>query len=145
MLIAPVTSEEVKTALWSIDPRSAHGPDGFSANFYRHAWGIVGGEVTFAVQEFFLNSQMLRQINTTTFVLIPKKDNPESIRDYRPLSCCNVLLKIITKILATRLRRVLPRIVSEVQGAFVENRLMQQNIFLCQELLHNFGRKGVAS
>lgn len=55
-----------------------------------------------------------------------------------------MLLKVITKIIAQRLKKVLSRLVNEVQGAFVESRLMQHNIFLCQELLSNYGRHGIA-
>lgn len=77
--------------MWSIDPRSAPGPDGFSARFFRHALDIVGPDVTKAVQEFFLTSQLLKQINSTALVLLQKTENPVNIRDYRPISYCNVL------------------------------------------------------
>lgn len=123
-LISPITEQEVKKILWSINPKSAPGPDGFSAGFFRQAWGIIGPDVTKAVQEFFQNSQMLKQINTTTIVLLQKTENPTNIRDYRPISCCNVILKVITKIIVERLKRILPRLVNEVQGAYVESRLM---------------------
>lgn len=73
-------------------------------------------------------------------MLILKNDNPRTIKEYRPLSCCNVLFKIITKRLANRLKSVLPKIVSTYQGAFVEKRSLNQNVFLCQELLYKYGR-----
>lgn len=73
-----------------------------------------------AVQEFFVNGRLLRQINATTLVLLPKCEQPHSIREYQPLAYCNVLLKIITKILATRLSDSLVGAVSKHQGAFVK-------------------------
>lgn len=96
---APITDQEVRNAIWSIEVNKSPGPDGYSAWFYKKAWPIVGEEVTVAVQEVFVNRKLLRQVNATALVLIPKKDNPTNMREYRPLACCNVLYKGISKIL----------------------------------------------
>lgn len=86
----------------------------------------------------------MKQINITTLVLLPKKDNPTSIKDYRPLACCSVLYKIISKILASWLGRVLPDLVFESQGAFISHRSMKHNIHLCQELMNHYSRTYVS-
>lgn len=75
---------------------------------------MVGEDVTEAIKEFFQNKKILKQINATTIVLLPKKENPNYIKDYCPLACCSVPYKIISKIIAARLGKVLPDIISEV-------------------------------
>lgn len=75
-----------------------------------------------AVREFFFNGKVLQQTNHTFISLIPKADNPTLVKELRPISCCNVFLKVITKILANRVQSVLNVIVSESQGAFVQGR-----------------------
>lgn len=87
---------------------------------------------------------LLKQINATALVLIPKGDTPWTIREYHLFACCNVLLKIITKVLASRLNASLPEVVSTHQGAFVTGRSMLDNISLCQELMYKYGRHGIS-
>lgn len=143
-LLAPVTRTEIKAALWSIANHKSPGLDGFSSGFYKSAWSVVGDFVIAAVKEFFETRKLLKQVNSTALVLIPKIDQPRSMKEYRPLACCNVLFKIITKIMANRLREVMPSIISAYQGAFVEKRSLNHNVFLCQELLHKYGRVGLS-
>ncbi|KAL0295589.1 UNVERIFIED_CONTAM: hypothetical protein Sangu_3194100 [Sesamum angustifolium] len=111
LLVAPVTQAEVKEAFFDIDVESAPGPDGYTAAFYRTAWPVVGQAVFQAVGEFFRTGNLLKQINTTLIVLIPKVNLPIFVSDYRPISCCNVLYKAITKILVKRMQRVLPLLI----------------------------------
>lgn len=96
------------------------------------------------MKEFFSTGKLLKQLNANALMLLLKGENPQTMREYRPLACCNVLLKIITKILSNRLRPILEKVVSPVQGAVVEGRLSNHNVFLCQELLSKYGRKGVS-
>lgn len=112
--------------------------------FFRTTWPVIGPSICTAVKEFFSIGKLLKQLNATALVLLPKGENPQTMRDFRPLACCNVLLKIITKVLANRLRPLLATVVSPVHGAFVEGRLLNHNVFLCQELLSKYGRKGVS-
>lgn len=97
-----------------------------------------------AVKEFFGSGRLLKHINATTLILLPKGENPKTIKEYRPLACCNVLMKIITKVIASRIKRVLQTIISPVQGAFMEERSLNHNVSLCQELLHKYGREGIS-
>ncbi|KAL0291492.1 UNVERIFIED_CONTAM: hypothetical protein Sangu_3263100 [Sesamum angustifolium] len=132
LLVAPVTLSE-KEAFFDIDVESAPGPDGFTSAFYRAAWPIVGQSMFEAVGEFFRTGKLLKQINTTLLALIPKVNMPTYVSDYRPISCCNVLYKAITKIIVKRIQRVLPLLIDYSQNAFVPGRSISDNILLAQD------------
>ncbi|KAL0302800.1 UNVERIFIED_CONTAM: hypothetical protein Sangu_3078000 [Sesamum angustifolium] len=140
LLVAPVTESEVKEAFFDIDVESAPGPDGFTSAFYRVAWPIVGRSMFESVGEFFRTGKLLKQINTTLLALIPKVNMPTYVSDYRPISCCNVLYKAITKIIVKRLQRVLPLLITYSQNAFVPGRSISDNILLAQELLAGYNQ-----
>ncbi|KAL0295091.1 UNVERIFIED_CONTAM: hypothetical protein Scaly_3110300, partial [Sesamum calycinum] len=141
LLTAPITQSEVKEAFFDIDVESAPGPDGYTAAFYRTAWPVVGQTVFQAVGEFFRTGKLLKQINTTLIVLIPKVNLPIYVSDYRPISCCNVLYKAITKILVKRMQRVLPLLIDYSQTAFVPGRSIIDNVLLAQELLAGYNHR----
>lgn len=94
-LTKQVTPEEVSDAFFQIGPLKAPGPDGFPARFFQRNWGVMKEEVTNAVIKFFEDGIMPEGINETVIVLIPKGNNPQSIKDYRPISLCNVINKVI--------------------------------------------------
>ena len=98
------TAKEVQVALFQMGPTKAPGPDGMNALFYQKYWHIVGDSVVLAVLDFLNNGNMLPDINHTNIVLIPKVQNPESMSEFRPISLCNVIYKIISKVLANRLK-----------------------------------------
>jgi len=116
----------------------APGPDGFSAGFSHEAWEVVGEDVIIAVQEFFLTGRMLKEMNATIITLVPPKKNPSSMCEYRPISCCNVVYKCITKILANCLRAGLEDIISLNQGAFIPYRSIAENILLAQDIVSDY-------
>ncbi|XP_021996206.1 uncharacterized protein LOC110893404 [Helianthus annuus] len=137
-MVRQVTRDEIKKAMFSIGENKAPGPDGFTSAFFKNAWDIVGDEVTKAVLDFFDNGKLLKQVNHTIIALIPKKDTPNSVLDYRPISCCNVLFKCVSKIITDRLKGSLNRLVSINQSAFIPGRKITDNILLTQELMHNY-------
>ncbi|GKC55430.1 hypothetical protein Tco_1078175, partial [Tanacetum coccineum] len=114
------------------------GPDGFTAAFFKDTWEIIGSDVTKAICEFFTNGRLLKELNHTIIALITKVNAPARVNDYRPISCCNVLFKCISKIIANRLKDSLKRLVSPNQSAFVLGRCISDNILLTQEIMHNY-------
>ena len=111
-LLLPFSPDDVKQAVFDIAEDKAPGPDGYSSGFFKAAWPVVGEEVTRAVLDFFTTGKLLKQINSTILTLIPKVHTPMSVNDFRPISCCNVLYKIIAKLLVQRISVLLDKIIS---------------------------------
>jgi len=143
-LVRQVSSEEIKEALFSIGNDKSPGPDGYGALFFKSAWDILGEDLCNAIKEFFASGSLLKQINHTLIVLVAKSSHAHSVGDFRPIACCNVMYKVISKILAARLAGVLGGIIDPAQAAFVEGRCMIDNIHLVQELLRKYNRKRVS-
>ncbi|XP_074277773.1 uncharacterized protein LOC141601396 [Silene latifolia] len=140
-MVKQVTADEIREALFSIPVEKAPGPDGYSAGFFRDAYDIIGGDVINAAKEFFTTGKLLQQVNATVLTLIPKMDCPSSVNDFRPIACCNVMYKCISKIICSRLSGVLMDIVSMNQSAFIKDREIVDNILICQDLVRLYGRK----
>ncbi|GAA0166842.1 hypothetical protein LIER_21907 [Lithospermum erythrorhizon] len=134
-LVAPITIEEVKEAIFDIGDDKAPGPDGFSSAFFKKNWKVVGEDFVKGLKEFFSCGKFLKQLNHTIVALIPKTDHDPKVRDFRPIGCTNVANKTINKILTKLMEPLLPKIVSSAQGAFVGGRLISIDIFLVQELV----------
>ncbi|KAL2246969.1 UNVERIFIED_CONTAM: hypothetical protein Sindi_2549200 [Sesamum indicum] len=138
--LLPFTPADVKQAVFDIAEDKAPGPDGYSSGFFKAAWPIVGQEVTSAVLDFFSIGRLLKQINTTIFALIPKVHSPMTVSDFRPIAWCNVLYKIITKLIVQRLSVIMDKLISPCQAAFVPGRSIGANIMLAQELFTGYNQ-----
>ncbi|CAL1374667.1 unnamed protein product [Linum trigynum] len=132
------TVEEIKEAVFDLGPTKSPGPDGFAGSFFQNFWGKIGPDFCKEVQVFFETSIMPDGWNDTHIALIPKVQSPESIKQFRPISCCNFRYKVISKILSSRMKKWLPGLVSEMQAAFTGGRLIQDNIIIVHEILHHF-------
>lgn len=143
-LAAFISAEEIKREVFSLPCNRSPGPDGFTGEFFKVSWDIIGEDFTRAVREFFASGQMLRQWNATAITLVPKIVGAVKLGDFRPISCCNVIYKVVSKILARRLESLLPSIISNSQSAFVKGRLLVENVLLASEMVQGFDRVGIS-
>ena len=137
------TPDEIKTTLFNMQDLKAPSLDGFPALFYKEFWPIVGDTITSAVTAFFTNGRLPKDANESLIVLIPKSPNPISINNFRPISLCNVVYKIISKLIVAKLRPLLHKIISPCQLAFIPGRWIAENQVVVHELLHSFKSRKV--
>ena len=135
-LMAPYSAEEVKRALFQMSPSKSPGSDGITALFFQKLWNIVGTDVIDAVLDFLSCGKMLSSINFTHIALVPKVKSPDCMPQFRPISLCNVLYKIVSKVLVNRMKVILPRIISDSQSAFVPGRMITDNVIIAFEVIH---------
>jgi hypothetical protein len=140
-LVRPFQLEEIKAVVFQMQPLTAPGPDGFGVCFFQQHWELVGGEIGEAALQFLNNGTFDPSINLTYLALIPKKLNADSVSDFRPISLCNVLYKIIAKVIANRLKLVLDEIILPFQSNFVPGRLITDNILVAYEALHTMSKR----
>nr|GEV51068.1 hypothetical protein [Tanacetum cinerariifolium] len=136
----PVTNKKVKKAMFNIGDDKSSGPDGYSSVFFKEGWDTIGNDVCNAVRDFSQNGKLLKEINHTFLALIPTVATPMKVNDYRPISCCNVIYKYISKILTNRVIDGIKEVVSENQFAFIPGRCISDNILITQELMCNYHR-----
>nr|GEY48812.1 hypothetical protein [Tanacetum cinerariifolium] len=134
-------SEPVREAMFDIDSLKVSSPDGYTSCFFKKAWSLVEKDVCLTIREFFDSGKLLKEVNATLVALVPKVDTPNKISDFRPIACCNVLYKCISKILTNKMKNGLCKVVSINQRAFILGRHIQDNILLTQELLRGYDRK----
>jgi hypothetical protein len=137
LLEAKVTKSEVNDALYAIDPDKAPCPDGFRTRFLQSCWQIVE-------KDFFkmiLKSQNYQKIGgSTNYVflsLIPKDKGAKTFNKFHPISLCNIGYKLITKVIANRLKNILPKIIPENQRGFIHGRQLVDSFTLVQEAIQS--------
>lgn len=138
ILAADFTDLDIQTAFLSLPASKAPGPDGYPAEFFKANWNVVGRDMIAAVKEFMESGCLLQQWNSTIISLIPKKPNANKMTEFRPISCCNTVYKVASKLLANRIKSALPELISPAQSAFVPGRLLVENVLLATELVAGY-------
>ncbi|KAH9698518.1 reverse transcriptase domain-containing protein [Citrus sinensis] len=141
----PFIEEEVTAALAQMCPTKAPGPDGLPAAFFQKHWKSVKSSVI-STSLYILNDKgIISPLNHTHIVLIPNIQKPERVTNFRPISLCNVIYRVIAKTIANRLKDMLNHVISPSQSAFIPNRMITDNIIVGYECLHkirhNKGKK----
>ncbi|XP_059629929.1 uncharacterized protein LOC132272867 [Cornus florida] len=128
-------------AVQGMGPYKAPGPDGFTPLFFQNNWDLMKTDLVKGFNLFLSTGFLTKSLNHTNITLIPKVRNPAKMTQFWPISLCNVIYKIYSKVLANRLKPLLSSLISENQSAFVPNRLIHDNVMLAQEVLHYLKKK----
>lgn len=139
-------AEEIKECINKLYPLKSLRLDGFPGIFYQNYWRIMGLRVTRFIQECFQLKHILYGINRTFIVLVPKAKFLRNFNQFRPISLCNFVYKVISKIITERIKRSIGKIISSNQGDFLEGRWIVKNIVISHEVMHKVqnhrGRNG---
>lgn len=128
-------------AVSQLGPHKAPGPDDMLASFFQKHWTWVGAEVIKFVKEVFQKEVVPEEANHSLICFIPKQAIPESISQFRPICLSNVVIKIITKVIANRMKPLMNDLVGLNQASFIPGRHTTDNILVAQEVVHSVHRK----
>lgn len=113
--------------------------------FLRAALSVIKSDVIVAAKEFFYIGKMYKPVNCTTVTLIPKIVNPKSVKKYRPIACCTMLYKMISRVLARRMQKVIASIICEAQARFIPGRKISYSTILAHEQMQAYARKHISA
>ena len=131
----PFREEEVFIALNDMEGDKAPGPDGFTLAFWQDFLQFVKTEIMELFHDFFVSETFTRSLNTTFLVLIPKTGEAEDLKNFRPISLLGSLYKLLSKVLANRLKRVVGMAVSDAQNAFVKGQQILNASLIVNEII----------
>lgn len=136
-LLQPTTLQEIEEAMAQLKDGKEPGLDGFTANFFHEFWDLIKYEVWNLVEESRSMHWILLALNTTFLALVPKGEEPNRLENFRPIALCNVIYKLISKVIANRIKPLLPLLISPEQTGYVEGRQIMDGIILSNEVIHS--------
>lgn len=132
----PFTQEEIDLVIKRMPNDKAPGPDGFNGLFLKKCWQFVREDFYQLCNDFHAERVNMESINTSYITLVPKKESPEIVNDFHPISLMNISLKVLTKILADRLQLFILRAVHQNQYGFIRSRTIQDCLAWSYEYIH---------
>ena len=142
-LILPFSCEEIDSAVASCDSDKAPGPDGFNFKFIKSAWDIVKHDIYEIIHNFWDSSQLPQGCNVAYIALIPKIENPTHFKDFRPISMVGCIYKIIAKLMAKRLQRIMGSLIGPLQSSYIEGRQILDGALVAGELIDTYKKNGM--
>jgi len=139
-LIGAIYEAEVKEAVWNCDSSKSPGPDGFNFSFLKFCWDIMKGDAMNAVQSFAEGGSWPKGTNASFITLVLKVVNPQLLNDFRSISLVEIVYKIVSKILCSRLKRVLDKVIDPGKSAFLEGRGLLDSVVVANETLEEVKR-----
>ena len=140
-LLQAFQPEEIHATLQQMHPIKSPSPNGMPPIIFQRYWNIVGQNFSNCILNILNTRVMPLEMKETHICLIPKTKNPQKITKYRPISLCNVTYRILAKVLANRLKTVLPNVISESQSASVPGRLIIDNVLAAFETMHHINQR----
>jgi len=140
-----VTLEGIELSFKSFKKDWSLGPDGWPVEFYLHFFNLLGFELLSAVDSTRVSRFIPPSLNTTFLALIPKLDKPRTFVDYRPISLCNLLYKLIAKVIAVKIKPFLDSSISQEQFGFLKNRQISEPIGIVQDIFHSVKTKNLCA
>jgi hypothetical protein len=135
-LEVPFSKEEIDSIISDFPNKKSPGPDGFNGEFLKRCWPVIAHSFYKLCEEFYDGSLCLRSINSSYITLVPKVDTPASVGDFRPISLLNSSIKLITKLLAERLQKVIVGLIHKNQYGFIKTRSIHDCLAWAFEYLH---------
>jgi hypothetical protein len=142
-LYNPVTLIELRDILQKFKTERSPGPDGWTSEFFLFFFDLVGPDLLRMVEDTRIRGKISGDLNSTFLVLIPKIDSPLSFDDYRPISLCNLIYKIVSKVISNRIKPFLGRGLSAEQLGFLKGRRIQDAIGAAHECIHSIKQKNL--
>jgi hypothetical protein len=141
-LKAEFSVEEVWVALNECDGNKAPGLDGLNLNFINVNWEFIKNDFMNFLMEFHRDGSVVKHLNRSFIALISKIRLPISIKDFRPISLVESLYKVLAKVLANRLKRVINSVIGSTQMAFVKDRQITDSFVIAEEMIHQWKKRG---
>lgn len=133
----PVSEDEVKEVINEMQNGKAPGPNGFNVDFFKACWKTVKQDILNAVEDSRRSRSVLKALNTSSIALIPNQEKAITPDRFRAIALCNVVYKIISKVIVNRLKPLLPVLISEEKTGYVEGRDILNNIIQAHEMVHS--------
>ncbi|RVX23130.1 Transposon TX1 uncharacterized 149 kDa protein [Vitis vinifera] len=138
----PFSETEIFTALKGMNGDKAPGPDGFTLAFWQNSWETVKEDLLGLFKEFHDQNSFIKSLNHTFLVLIPKKGGCGGLGDYRPISLLGGLYKLLAKVLANRIKKVIGKVISPDQNAFIKGRQILDGSLIANEVIDSWQKRG---